>query len=393
MAMTVAQKKAVAIAPKFTAAASAIGSLTICYLILRKPTKRKTYHRLLLGMSICDFSASVAWFFTTWPIPLGTPGVFGAVGTQQTCTAQAFFAQFSLSTVMYNACLAVYYFLVIVKGWRDDDIVKIEPFFHAFSIAWGLGTAVASLFLTLFNQVGWDCWIGGYPLGCKESWNNNGVTTCTRGDNGSLYKWAFYYAPLWLMITLVTALMCLVYWTVREQERTMHKYQPRASVDAAIVAEIKESNSRKIAKQAAYYVGAFYAAWFFPTIFQLVLVTSGKVHFVLLFLAAVFVPIQGLLNLIVYLRPKYIHYRENCPEQFFFFAWTRLLWDQLCFRNDARHDSTSEFVPRITFRNSLLQQVAEEEKMEEVAESACAQRVNLSSHDSLGNHVSVDNNL
>jgi hypothetical protein len=372
MATTIAQKKAVAIAPKFTAAASAMGSLTICYLILRKPTKRRTYHRLVLGMSLCDVFASTAWFFTSWPIPRGTPGVYGAVGTQQTCSAQAFFAQFSLSTVMYNASLSAYYVLVICKGWKDDEIVKIEPFFHAYSISWGLGTAIASLALTLFNQVGWDCWIGGYPLGCKESWKNNGVTTCTRGDNGSLYQWAFYYAPLWLMIVVVTAFMCWVYWTVRKQERIMLKYQPTADGTAAIFANENESNSRKIAKQAAYYVGAFYAAWFFPTIFQLVLVTSGKVHFALLFLTALCVPIQGLLNLIVFLRPKYIRYRKNCPEQFFLLVWTRVLRDQLAFRDDARRGSTIEFLPKDAFRNTLLKQAAEEEKMEEVADSARA---------------------
>ena len=206
MATTLPQQMAVAIAPKFTAFASAVGSSCACFLILRGGSgsgsnQKRTYHRLVLGMSMCDFSASVAWFFTTWPIPRGTPGVYGAVGTQQTCSAQAFFAQFSLSTVMYNATLCVYYVLVIVKGWKDEDIVKIEPFFHGHAIAWGLGTGLASLGLTLFNQVGWDCWISAAPLGCQESWNSpDGTTTCVRGDNGSLYQWAFYYAPLWLSL-------------------------------------------------------------------------------------------------------------------------------------------------------------------------------------------------
>ena len=113
--MNLAQQKAVAIAPKFTAFASLVGSFTIAFLILfRRDKKPKTtYHRLVLGMAFTDMSASAAWFFTTWPIPKGTPGVYGAVGNQQTCSAQAFFAQFSLSTVMYNASLAVYYVQVI----------------------------------------------------------------------------------------------------------------------------------------------------------------------------------------------------------------------------------------------------------------------------------------
>ncbi|KAL7545071.1 hypothetical protein ACHAWF_008432 [Thalassiosira exigua] len=126
---------------------------------------------------------------------------------------------------MYNATLCVYYVLVIVKGWKDEEIVKIEPFLHGHAIAWGLGTGLASLGLTLFNHVGWDCWINAAPLGCQESWNSpDGTTTCVRGDNDSLYQWAFYYAPLWFVIVLVSGLMYWIYRTVRKQEKAMDKY-------------------------------------------------------------------------------------------------------------------------------------------------------------------------
>jgi hypothetical protein len=233
MASTLAQQMAVAIAPKFTVGLSTLGSLVTIFLISRRPSdsrnghprrnKRGTYHRLVLGMSLCCLSSSVAWFFTTWPIPCDAPGVYGAIGTQGTCTAQGFFAQFSLSSVMYNASLSVYYVLVIVMGWSDDRISKIKPLIHLHAISWGLGMAFASIGLTLFNQVGWDCWISVYPIGCEESWKNGGVTTCTRGDNGSIYQWAFYYAPLWDVIALVMLLMCSVYRTVRRQELVMER--------------------------------------------------------------------------------------------------------------------------------------------------------------------------
>jgi len=212
MATTLAQQMAVAIAPKFTAGLSALSSLVTCFLILRPPkttggrqassNKRGTYHRLVLGMSLCCLSSSVAWFFTTWPIPRDTPGVYGAVGTQGTCSAQAFFAQFSLSSVMYNASLSVYFVLVIVKKWSDDRILKIEPFIHLHAMAWGLGTALASIFLTLFNDLTWNCWISASPMGCEESWKNDGVTTsagttdpCTSGHStthrsGSSSRWS-----------------------------------------------------------------------------------------------------------------------------------------------------------------------------------------------------------
>jgi len=361
MASTPAQQIAVAIAPKFTATLSIFGSGALCYLgylNLRNSSggnKRTppTYHRLLIGMSACDLSASTAWFFTTWPIPRGTPGVFGALGTQQTCTAQAFFAQFSLSAVMYNAALAVYYFLVIVREWSGADILRIEPCFHLHAIAWGLGTAVASLALTLFNQVGWDCWISASPLGCKESWKNNGITTCTRGDNGSLYQWAFYYAPLWAVLILVTSLMYSVYWTVKQQEKKMRQYRLGADVTTAT----NECNrSRKIANQAMWYVGAFYASWIFPTIFQLVLVTNGNIYFPLLFLTAFSVPIQGFLNLLVYTHPKYLRYRSDYPNSLFILAWGRMLWTELSGDTTSLRGSASTSERRSHRLNSTVTQ-------------------------------------
>ena len=355
MTLTLAQQKAVAIAPKFTAGLSALGSALTCFLILWPKRKCKTYHRLVLGMSLCCLSSSVAWFFTTWPIPRGTPDVFGAVGTEQTCSAQAFFAQFSLSAVMYNASLSVYYVLVIVKGWSDERILKVEPIFHLHSITWGLGTALASIGLTLFNQVGWDCWIGPHPLGCKESWKNNGMTTCSRGNNGTLYQWAFYYAPLWAVIVAVTVLMYWVYWTVRKQERIMERYLP-TSIAGAPAASDRErvKRSRQIANQAAYYVGAFFVTWLFPTIFQLVLVTSGRLYFSLLFLTAFFVPIQGLLNLIVFMRPKYLRYVKNNPNQSFIFAWFRMMQAELGYGDKSQASGRRQSSEQSSFLSTAL---------------------------------------
>lgn len=342
MSSTLAQQKLVAIAPKFTAAISVVSSGTCIFINAFRGSKKdqndRTYRRLVLGMSACDLLASMAWFFTTWPIPKGTPGVYGAIGNQQTCSTQAFFTQFSLSTAFYNASLATYYVLVIAKGWKAYEVVKIEPLFHFVSIAVGLGTALGSLRLELFNQVGWDCWISSAPLGCQESWKSpDGTTTCERGDNGTLYQWAFYYGPLWFVIALVSCLMYWMYSSVRFTTRRMSAYTQGATSEMT-------SYHKRIAVQAFYYVGAFLISWFFPTIFQLVIVTTQTHPFPLLFLTALFVPIQGLLNLIVFIRPNYIRYRQDYPDGFFLFAWFRLLRLEICeeegYRVSSRRDNS-----------------------------------------------------
>jgi len=84
MSESLGWQKAWAITPKFTSGISVLSSFALINIILRNPRKKnknKSYHRILLGMSICDLLASIAWFFSSWPKPKGTDGVYGAIGT------------------------------------------------------------------------------------------------------------------------------------------------------------------------------------------------------------------------------------------------------------------------------------------------------------------------
>ena len=99
---TPSQQVALAIIPKVTSALSIFGSAYITVDVLR-PKRRlniQSYQRLLVGMSICDLSMSGGIFMSTWPMPREVPNVYGNVGTVQTCSAQGFFEQFGVSTVM-----------------------------------------------------------------------------------------------------------------------------------------------------------------------------------------------------------------------------------------------------------------------------------------------------
>lgn len=211
---------------------------------------------------------------------------------------------------MYNASLAVYYVLVIVKWWEADDLAKIEPFLLINATAWGLATGLSGLRLGLFNQIGWDCWIAPSPLWCKESWTlqDGEVTDCDCEQGESLYQWAFYYAPLWIVILLVSTLMYWVYASVRNQEKKLLRH-----LSSSITSTMSSTAMmhKKIQTQAAFYVGRFLISWFFPTIFQLVIVIWGIYPWPLLFLTAISVPIQGVLNLITYIRPKFIKFRKT----------------------------------------------------------------------------------
>jgi len=208
MAWNASQQKALAIVPKVSSVFSLFGSMWIIIEVLTGvhngavPNRTHPYHRLLLAMSIYDVLESVWNFASTWPIPKGTAGVYGASGNRYLCTAQGFFLCLSVSVPIYNAFLSLYYVLVVNYSMTEKSITrKVEPWMHGIAFAWGFGTAIVSATMGLMNNANLWCWIAPFPAGCDQSWKvGKEAATCTRGDNSDLFRWGFYFAPLWLCI-------------------------------------------------------------------------------------------------------------------------------------------------------------------------------------------------
>jgi hypothetical protein len=252
---TDAQLIASVLCPKFTAMASVVGSSLIIrdVILLRKNRSDdlSTRHRLLAGMSICDILSSSAWFLTSWPIPEDLPRALWNVGNEQTCTAQGFFVQLGIGTVIYNACLAMYYLLVIRYGWKNEYIAKrVEPWMHFVAVGFPLSTGVASLALDLFNPSGFSCFIAAYPPLCTQSYENKGPTTCIHGDNASIYQIAFWLAPAFCIIVFLAVSMFLVYWKIRTIEAGSSHFQSQP-----------RRMQKRFALQAFLYVGAMFITW------------------------------------------------------------------------------------------------------------------------------------
>ena len=213
------QQVALAIAPKVTSVLSLFGSGWIAIEVLTKRSKRtNVYNRLLCAMSLCDILVSSWFFLSTWPIPEGTPGVAFDTGTQASCTAQGFFVQFGITSPVYNSCLAVYYLLVVRYGVTEDTLKGVEPIFHILALSFGLGTSFTGLGLDLYNSANLWCWIAPLPSDCLDSKRYGDETNCTRGNNAWIYRWAFYFAPLWFFIVFVTCIMVCVYMSIRRRE-------------------------------------------------------------------------------------------------------------------------------------------------------------------------------
>eukprot|EP00934_Nitzschia_sp_Nitz4_P008305 Nitzschia sp. Nitz4//scaffold215_size37433//16057//17935//NITZ4_007751-RA/size37433-processed-gene-0.18-mRNA-1//-1//CDS//3329542151//8295//frame0 len=208
MSWSRSQQVALALAPKFSSLLSFIGSTCIIIEIVSdrhvsKPKWRNPYHRLMLGMSIYDVLESIFNFLSTWLIPKGTKDIAWAIGNEATCTTQGFFLMLGIAIPIYNACLSLYYVLVINFRYTDTQLRRwVEPSMHLVAFAWGFGTALSASVMELMNNANLWCWIAPLPVDCVNTLGNNGDAepNCDRGNNAWLYRWLFYFVPLWLCI-------------------------------------------------------------------------------------------------------------------------------------------------------------------------------------------------
>ena len=261
----------------------------------------------MIGLSCSDMIASTVNIFSTWPIP-PDGDTFLASGTTATCTAQGFFNELgNLATPLYNTSLCLYYVLVIRQAWSEDRIrARAEPYMHAVPILIASTIAILGLPFTLYNNSGWLCWIAKYPKGCSG-------LDCTRGVHADIFRWV-HYAIIWSAIICVTVGMYLIYLKVKSFDRR----EAQENNDEVAIME----RSRKVAIQSALFVGALYLTWSFTTITRIYQVTTGNNSTTLLVLMAIFFPLQGFFNFLVYCRPRYLRCKSRNPN----LTTRKLLW-------------------------------------------------------------------
>lgn len=263
--------KALAVIPKFWGSLSFISSSfvlrsTVLSLQQKSPSARTTdsshvYQRLLLGLSINSVVASTMSIMGSWMVPSETE-VLWAVGNEKTCKMQGFVFQFTgMMGALYNFGLSWYYLMVIKYNWRDGRLRKWEPLLHTIPWSWGLGSALAGLFLDAYHPAGLWCWVG-----------------TGEGEISMKYakqlRYILVYGPLFVILTIVSVNCAMVYAHVRKLEKASAKYHfsdhdnSRWSTEASPPRARTASERRKkkksrqltqlVALQCFLYAGAFW---------------------------------------------------------------------------------------------------------------------------------------
>ena len=97
--------------------------------------------------------------------------------------------------------------------------------------------------------------------------------------------------------------MILLYHTVLIQERNLDRFNISGDQNHAL--------SNCVAMQGIYFSGAYFLTWMFWCVYMVINTFFDVQPYWLWILNAIFLPLQGLYNLIVYLRPRYLRFRQE----------------------------------------------------------------------------------
>jgi len=315
------------IAPRLSGSLSAVSSATIIYLIFRSQTRLSSiYHQIMLCMSIADITSTLAMVLTTIPMPrempqekeLGFEWSGGRYGNHATCAAQGFLI-FSGSVAMFgfNAMLCLYYACAVAFQMKEKTIRKyILPIIYGVPLVSGFGLSITALFADSYNpptdlMSGYWCVANTYPTDCSEK-----DDSCLRGNYGVIHKAAIVLFVLVCVAVfiMVTSLVLVVNSRYRVHRLTQ-KFAKAAEEDGTSTCilmapslkdklERIQTDTKVILLQSVAYIVAFISGimWF--------LLSHDEMNMTSFKFGLFSAPIQGFLNLIVFLSHKVYNYKR-----------------------------------------------------------------------------------
>jgi len=211
---------------------------------------------------------------------------------------------------MYTFGLSIYYLMVVALKWNDHKIKRVEEWFHPIIITISTTFAVSGIPLTLYNNANLWCWISSVPRTCKNGLSPNGSGPCERGLYAWIFRWAYFYGPLWACIVGVTICMGTVaYFAIKDEKqtrmfRTHHALSPTDRDNLRIL-------TSDVVWQAFLYLPAFYITRTFPTVARVHEMLGKPIPYFCIFLQAAIGPTHGFWNALIYFRPRYLRYRRK----------------------------------------------------------------------------------
>merc|ERR1711957_101924 len=215
----------------------------------------------------------------------------------------ALFYQYAL---VYNAAMSIVYLLIVLYSWNEVDFRK-----WSYVILCSPPVLVTLLLMPCLryykyvnNEAGWNCGFTASPLLCA-------VTPGMDCNEDNLGIYTYYQLTQLFILLLSTSIIiyaCVrLFWVARQGDESVRAYRSSTQGNYA--------TSNRVAVSGLLYSGGNLLV-VLPTIISII-GTLAKVNEALFFWTfvilqgAIFVPLQGFLNALVYFRPKYLEYKET----------------------------------------------------------------------------------
>lgn len=272
---------------RITGSLSIIGSSAIIHMILscRKRKLARPNNRLMIMMSGFDVVQSIAIVVSTAAIPSALE-IYGARGNQTTCVVQSIVMALGLAVPLYNSSLNLFYLLTIRYSVNSALFSsKVEPFLHLFSI---LGPLVSAI---TFAALGY----AGPKIGSS--------TTCVYNNKiaGRIFLAVISFCLLFCVYSMVSICQSI---TSQENRVRRHRFGSNRSHSVSIL------EGKETIKQGLLYSSAFLLTFAFPTARALASFMGVDKTVILDTLTAIFYPLQGFWNFVLYSRPGVNHVRK-----------------------------------------------------------------------------------
>ncbi|CAJ1935211.1 unnamed protein product [Cylindrotheca closterium] len=355
--LTDSQKNLLAILPIPSAILSVFGSSVIIFMayLSRKSKPWTPYNRLLVAMSVYDIITSIALGCATFLGNRETSNKAWAMGTDSTCSAMGFLNNIAFSGTLYNASLSYYFLFTARFRMKNDQIARrIEPAMHIFSVGFPLITGIIGLVLGVYAEpvAGMGCWVYRYPKGCGSGPNATGEPCISTMISYIFGSWIGFFTLASLFVNN------LIIWAfVRQQigangrnsvppsnsstgefddskSGTFSSFRTGgtsfridASQNSVTNEDIRDSQERRlrlVRSQAILFVASYVASSMITYILRLFesqafdYVQEMELpysNYTLMILQSILLPLQGLFNMMVYIRPKYIRNRNDFPRE------------------------------------------------------------------------------
>jgi len=317
---------------------STVSSIIIIIMVLRSKVKlSSTYHRLMFGISLTDIILSAGLSCSSLPAPIGTPGIWKALGTQSTCNAQGICIMFGTGAApFYFLSLQIYYLCRIKYRTSSENMRKMEPCLHGAPIMVGLVSAFVPFVTESMNPgTRGYCWLQDFPLHCTT----NQDVECIRGMTTHIQRQILLVIPFTVSSILNVIIMWNIYTSTKKQHSidALHNFDSSDMHDDEMQRQSTSGTLRKgslihspeeilktqyhIKGQKAWnrikqYFVAYFLTYAFLSI-DGILHNVQSINNLLEILVMIFYPLWGFFNLVVFILPVVKKVQEKDVEIYF----------------------------------------------------------------------------